>query len=356
MSKSNVNEEYKEAFRTNSYIEICKKVQGQLERESTDHDNGPSSSLSSSSSSSSSSSRHVHLSEFLLEPCQETLDDIIENLNLHQLLVNYLEISLEACRLCELLLKNVHNVRANYCVIKNAIKQMKKLPDGASWNTDDHCLAVYRNLASFVMLRNPLSTITPLQFHELHESRILLFHRLTSKCRQTKRRTKLRKWIKKVMRYVLVGACGALVIPLLLLAIHSMVAGMVAAPGLFVLGSLSLFLKKLRVAKKKLEKTEYERLGIQLDIAARGVYILINDFDTMSRLVQRLHDELEHKKFVADICVRKGKNEILKEVLREFQISGSCFLEQLEELEKQIYLCFLDINRSRRLLLEEIIN
>ncbi|CAI9763816.1 unnamed protein product [Fraxinus pennsylvanica] len=358
VTKSNViNEEYKEAFRTNSYIEICKKVQGQLERKSTD--NGPSSSPSPSSflsSSSSSSSRNVSLSKFLHEPCQETLAHMIENSELHQLLVNYFEISLEACRLCELLLKNVHKVRANYHVIKTTIKQMKnEVPDGASWNTDDKCLAVYRNLASFVMLKNPLSTITPLQFHELHENHSLFLHKLTSECRKTKRRTKLRKCINKVMRYVLLGACGVLVIPLLILAIHSM-TGIVAAPaGLFVLSSLSLFLKKLKVAKKKSKKTPNERLGMQLDIAARGVYISINDFDTISRLVQRLHDELEHEKFVADICVRKGKNEILKEVLREFQIHGSSFLEQLEELEKQIYLCFLDISRSRRLLFEEMI-
>ncbi|CAA2966611.1 UPF0496 protein At1g20180 [Olea europaea var. sylvestris] len=353
VTKSNVNEEYKEAFRTNSYVEIYKKVQGQLERKSTD--NGPSSSSSSSSSLfTSSSSRNVHLYEFLLEPQQETLAYMIENSELHQLLVSYFEISLDACRLCELLLKNVHKTRANYHGIKTAIKQMKKVPDDASWNTDDKCLAVYRNLATFVMHRNPLSAITPLQFHELHENHLLFLQRLTSECGKTQRKTKLRRWFKKVMTYIFVGACGALIIPLLVLS-HGMV-GMVVAPVLFVLVSVSLFFNRLKVGRKKLKKTRYEMLGMQLDIAARGVYILIKDFDTISRLVQRLDDELEHEKFVADICVRKGKNEILKEVLREFQIHGSSFLEQLEELEKQIYLCFLDINRSRRLLFEEIIN
>ncbi|KAL0391871.1 UNVERIFIED_CONTAM: hypothetical protein Sradi_2409900 [Sesamum radiatum] len=83
---------------------------------------------------------------------------------------------------------------------------------------------------------------------------------------------------------------------------------------------------------------------------------MMNDFDTMSRLVRRLHDEMEHRKFVAEICVRKGKNEMLKEVIeREFQMHERCFLEQLEELEKQICLCFLDINRSRRLLVREMV-
>ncbi|KAL0438383.1 UNVERIFIED_CONTAM: hypothetical protein Slati_2321300 [Sesamum latifolium] len=102
-------------------------------------------------------------------------------------------------------------------------------------------------------------------------------------------------------------------------------------------------------------RTWLDGLGAQLDLAARGVYILVNDFDTMSRLVQRLHDEMEHRKFVADICVRKGKNEMLKEVVKEFQMHETWFMEQLEELEKQIYLCFLDINRSRRLVVEQMV-
>jgi hypothetical protein len=55
------------------------------------------------------------------------------------------------------------------------------------------------------------------------------------------------------------------------------------------------------------------------------------------------------------VCVKNGKREILKEVVREFHANESSFLEQIEELEEHIYLCFLTINRSSRLVFQEII-
>ncbi|KAI3464794.1 hypothetical protein Pfo_021457 [Paulownia fortunei] len=333
---------------------MCYKVQGQLEiRTNLD---GQSLSMSSSSTSTSSPSsppiEHVHLSEYLLEPRQETLTSILESLNLHHFLVNYFDISLEAGRICESVLQNVHQVGINCRAIKNIIKLTELFPDSTSW-THSHYDALYRNLASLASLKNPFSTMTPEKFLELHGSHVHLLHRLTSQCRKTKRRTKIIRCIKRALTTCLVVGCGAVAITLLVLAMHSMV-GMVAAPGLIVC-SLGLFMmKKLKRGKRKSKKTWLKGLGAQLDIAARGAYILINNFDTMNQSVQRLHDEMEHRKFVAEICVRKRKNEILKEVVRELQMHESCFLEQLEELEKQIYLCFLDINRSRRLLVQEL--
>lgn len=152
-----------------------------------------------------------------------------------------------------------------------------------------------------------------------------------------------------IKRALAVAGFGALALALLLLAAHG-VAGVVAAPVLVVSG-LALFAKR---EKQELKRRQQGGMEAQLDAAAKGVYILINDFDTMSRLVERLHDEMEHRKFVAGICVRKGNKKALKEVVTEFQMQELGFLEQLEELEKQIYLCFLDINRSRRLLIQEL--
>ncbi|KAG0484265.1 hypothetical protein HPP92_008344 [Vanilla planifolia] len=51
--------------------------------------------------------------------------------------------------------------------------------------------------------------------------------------------------------------------------------------------------------------------------------------DTVSRMVRRVHDEVEHGRDVAR-------------------------LEQLEELEEHVYLCLLTINPDRRLFAEEM--
>ncbi|KAL0360509.1 UNVERIFIED_CONTAM: hypothetical protein Sradi_3735400 [Sesamum radiatum] len=352
----NVNDEYREAFRTKSYIDICNKVQGQLETRTSHDVQLGQSSPSSSSSLSSSPLAHppVHLSDNLLEPRQETLTAIFEtSKTLHDhFLENYFEISLEAGRICELLLQNVHQVRTNHRAITYVLKLIKRVPDCMNWtNNQQH--TVYRNLASFALRRNPFSSMTPEKFHELHDSHVDLLHQLTSKCRKTKRRTKIIRYMKRALATFVFLGCGGLAIAVLVLAIHSIV-GLLAAPGL-ILGVLVIKKLRKRAEHDQSSRTWLDGLGAQLDLAARGVYILVNDFDTMSRLVQRLHDEMEHRKFVADICVRKGKNEMLKEVVKEFQMHESWFMEQLEELEKQIYLCFLDINRSRRLVVEQMV-
>lgn len=333
-NKLNVEDDYKEAIRTNSYIEICTKV-GDLER--------PSSSSSSSTSSSNipHHQKYVHLSEYLLEPRQETLADMIKSYNLHPLLVDYFDATLEACNVCELLLRSVHKTRINYQILK-----------GLQYHALDYDVII-KDLASFSLHKNNLSAISPTQFGALHDRHNLLLGKLTLKYKKVKRRVKFINRCKKLVGCALIVSYAALVIALMIVMFHSVI-GTLGAPG-FIACSLGFFKKRDKLGRGvRRSISELERIGGQLDVAARGVYILINDFDTMSRLVRRLNDEIEHIKAIADICVRNERGyEVLKEVVREIGIHENGFLEQLKELEEHIYLCFLTINRSRRLVLQD---
>lgn len=102
------------------------------------------------------------------------------------------------------------------------------------------------------------------------------------------------------------------------------------------------------------------REGTQIDAAARGAFALDRDLDTMSRMVRRLHDEMEHGRDVIRLFMEEEDMEggwmmMLREVVRELQVSESCFMDRLAELEEHVYLCFLNINRARRMVLEEIV-
>ena len=151
---------------------------------------------------------------------------------------------------------------------------------------------------------------------------------------------------------------SAIVITLLIVALHS-ILGVLVAPAMLGLCSLGLLRKKKKKAKRNMKnksKTDptLEKLGTQMDIAAKGMFIMINDLDTLSRLAGRLCDEIEHRKTVAAMCAKSGKIEVLKEALREFSGHEERFLEQLQELEEHLYLCFHTINRSRRLVFAQI--
>lgn len=87
----------------------------------------------------------------------------------------------------------------------------------------------------------------------------------------------------------------------------------------------------------------------KVDAAARGAYIVGRDMDTVSRMVRRAHDEVEHRREMVRFLLRVGEGELMKEVVREMELGEVGFEEQIEELEDHVYLCLLTINRSRRL-------
>ncbi|XP_029130666.1 UPF0496 protein At1g20180 [Cajanus cajan] len=200
-----------------------------------------------------------------------------------------------------------------------------------------------------LLQNNPLSIISPVQFRDIHDRYMTLLRRLTSKRGKIQRTLTIKRVCKKVGGIALVVSQSVLLVALLAFAVHSVI-GLVAAPCIASLFGL-VIRKKFR---ERVNGNSCVRLCEQLDVAAKGVYVLLNELDTMSRMVKRLDDEVEHWREVGNICVKNYKREILKRVAKEFQDNESNFLGMLEELEEHIYLCFLTVNRSRKSVMQEI--
>jgi len=321
-----VNGEYLEAFRTKSYVEICNIAHRELGNASTN-----------------TNSFKMHLTEYLLEPPQQ---EIVANMKVHRLLVDYFEASLEACRCCETIVQAIHQTRLAYARVTNVVV---KLSQTAPYY-DQSQNPIHTQLSSFVLLQNnPLSIV---QFHDIHDRYMTLLSRLLSKKRKIQRILTIKSVCKKVGGIGLIVSQGVLMVALLVFAFHSVIGFVAAAPCI-----VGLVMKKRfkRSCERFNTRNSCMKLCEQLDVAAKGVYVVINELDTMSRMVKRLDDEVEHWRQVADICVKNYcKCEILKRVVKEFQDNESNFLDMLEELEEHIYLCFLTVNRFRRLVMEEI--
>ncbi|KAL2346221.1 hypothetical protein Fmac_000221 [Flemingia macrophylla] len=293
----NVNREYLKTFRTKSYVEICNKAHEELGNAST------------TTLCSTSSAFNMHLTEYLLEPLHQ---EIVANMKVHRLLVDYFEASLEACRCCDTMLQAIHQTRFVYAKVTNVVHKLRQTPPYEDQSRNPIHTQEYSSLV--LLQNNPLSIISPVQFRDIHERFISLLRRLTSKRGKIQRALTIKRVCKKLGRI-----------------------GLAAAPCI-----ASLF------------ENSSVRLCEQLDVAAKGVYVLINELDTMSRMVKRLDDDVEHWREVGDICVKNYKCEILKRVVKEFEDNEPTFLGMLEELEEHIYLCFLTVNRSRRLTREAL--
>ncbi|OVA03811.1 Protein of unknown function DUF677 [Macleaya cordata] len=351
VKKLNVKDEYMEVLRTKSYIDIWSKVQGELRRTTILSKIGDVDKLVSPVTRIPSYT-HI-LYDYLLEPHQEILINMIQRSNLHYLLLDYFEASLEACKICGSLLQCIAQTRANYCIIQRVIKLVKRVSSNQTddCDRDDQFQIIFSELATFAKLDNPLSSSSQLQFGIIHNRYGLMLNRLTMKRKRIARKAKVISLCKKAWRVSLIMACSGLAIATIVLAVHSVV-GIVAAPGL-VCFQLGFLRRKIKSAQHGLKRSNLMKFHAQLDAAAKGVYTLDRDFDTMSRLVMRLHDEIEHGKSIAEWCVKVQKKQMLKEVVKEFQTQESCFLEKLGELEEHVYLCVLTINRARKLVIQE---
>ncbi|KAL3734300.1 hypothetical protein ACJRO7_023621 [Eucalyptus globulus] len=334
---SSVNGEYTQAFRTKSYAEMYAKVQSHIERTSTGR------SLSSLPPSTDAQSMG-YLSESLLEPGQETLANMIKTLNFHGLLVDYFQVSSDACDVCELLLRGIYQIRTNYQRIRRATELAKLVFEDAS-HADEQSRLICQELSAFASLTNPLFAIAVVQFPGMHDNHMVLFHELTSKCKQMRRRMKLARACKRVGGIGLMVSSAVISATALVLASCS--AGMCIGKG-----------KSIGSPSHPEKSSSTQAVCAQLDVTAKGVYILTNDMDSVSTLAGRLHNEVEHGRSRARMVVRNyaKTGNMVREVVNEFfDAHNARFLERVEELEKHIYLCLLTVNRSRGLVVEEIL-
>ncbi|KAL0557542.1 hypothetical protein IC582_006086 [Cucumis melo] len=334
-NKLNLNEEYQAAFRTNSYVEFT----------ATNNNTSSSSSLMSC----------------LLQPDQDMLHNITSNgghVHNHDLLIQYFQASFEAFETCRLLLQALNQTKINHHILVNATIKLTAMAlraedddngnHGLVYGEDDRLIS----LSSFSHLKDPnFSILTRIggRFLALHESHSELLQKLASKRNETRSKLRLKRLRKRAAKGCLLISNAAVLVALLLLALHSLV-GIVAAPGLLIACFVGLLKKKVK-RDYKLPFTLETSLQ-QMEIAARGTYITMNDLDTLSRMAARLDVEVEHLRAVGEMWMRSSRSGC--EILKEFVVEDEAIVEQMKELQQHIYLCFHTINRSRRLVMNEI--
>ncbi|KAL9273064.1 UPF0496 protein-like protein [Drosera capensis] len=308
-SNLNATAEYREVFRSSSYTDIFTKFQAQMGTTCTK----TGSMCPTFSSSSSPLPLYVHLSDCLFEPGQDTVLDMINNSNHHELLIDYFDTSLEACNVCEVILRISHKNRANYKLITTAISAAANSHDQGY--SDEQVKAMVQNLTLFASLTNPLTLVSRNQFDGIYKRLVLLLDQLTSRQMQHKQRLKFIRLSKRATGVTLRDQC----------------------------------------LMKKRTNLHTRGLIFNTILVAKGVYILTKDLETMWRLAIKIHNDVEHAKAVAEMCERNSQcQELIKEAMGELNKWNIVFLEQLKEHEEHLYLRFLTIYRSRRQVAEEI--
>ncbi|PIA47764.1 hypothetical protein AQUCO_01400395v1 [Aquilegia coerulea] len=329
---SNVNEEYLSAFKTKSYADFQIKAQLLVNRPS-----------------SSSTFNYSEISDFLLEPGQEAIASILEKSKLSKksklkgLLHNYFSISAEASNICSHLLTSINKVQSNYKFIQRALDTA-----GDDHSSPNHLKFVSSELKSFNLLKNPFADPNNYDFKLIHDRYSSVLQHLKSKRKHIAKKVKILNCCKHASGACITVACGAAATVLLIVAAHTF-CGLLMGP------AIVSFTMKQNFNFRFLRSRVLKEVGKQLDVAARGAYILNRDFDTMSRLVARLFDEIEHSRAMIQFCLDRNDDKFsFQEVVKELRKSDSGFRKQLEDLEEHVYLCLVTINRARALVIKEM--
>lgn len=332
----NINEEYLSALRTKSFAECFSKAQLFVTEPS------------------SPSCRHEKFSEILLEPDQDTIPSILESAvlskvpELKDLLLNYFDISAEASSICGQLLKNINDVRYEYRFIQLALDTA----DDDQTEPHDKVKLTVSNLNSLIILTNPFSNPSTNEFKVIHDKYSSVLHNLKSKRKKVARKIKLINYVHKASGICITAVCSLIAIAAVVVAAHALTA--------LLIGPMILSFPT-KCFKKKLFNFRFLRSGFlrkvrkQLDVAAKGTYILNRDFDTMGRLVARLHDEVEHNKVMIRFCLDRREDKFALHVMKEIKKNHVGFQKQVEELEEHVYLCLVTINRARSQVIKEMV-
>ncbi|RDX64991.1 UPF0496 protein, partial [Mucuna pruriens] len=328
----NFHEEYHRALRTKSYVDFFNKAQL----------------LANQPSIYSNQNKFL---EILLEPGQDTIPSIIDTTflskkpELKNLMFSYFDISAEASLFCSHLLNSINQVQCNYRFIERALGIMDDNNDNYDDDSSEKFKQITFELNSFIFSNNPFLYLNNHDFKLISDKNSSLLHRLKSMRKRVGRKVKLMTFLKKTSKNCVMAITANVV------AAHTLTS-LIMGPKILIFSCESL--------KRKLPHLRFSRrrfLGKvcdQLDLAAKGSYILNKDFDTMSRLVARLYDEIEHDRAMVQFCLDKKDEKFSLQIVKELKKSDVGFRKLVEELKEHVYLCLVTINRARSLVVEEM--
>ncbi|KAI3458122.1 hypothetical protein Pfo_014785 [Paulownia fortunei] len=331
-----LREEYANAFRTESYNDFWTHVLALNKGNLTTHR-----SLGSSTAARLPSYRLF--AEHLLDPDQSTVTRILGLTQTHpkilSLLGDYFSNTSDASHLCGLLLKDIDRMRKRYKPLKDPFESS---PNGSCPQINQLPIVLAR--ATLFSKSNPFcpAASSMSRFQAMQNSCANLLKQLESRRDKTQSKIRRLKKLKCGSAVFLVALTASLVV---IVAAHAFVM-LVAAPGVMAASLELISIEKLA------------RWSAQLDAAAKGTYIVLRDLDTISRLVARLNNELEHVEALMQLWLerRDDRLQASEKVACQLKKNNQSFIEQLDELEEHLYLCIMTINRARNLVTKEILN
>lgn len=328
----NLSNAYKSAVQTTSYGEIRSKLypdNSDLHEVESQHLDGQ--------------GEEEHILEEVLNPNRECVQEALhsaKNSTLTHLISSYFEQSEHTSRFCLLLHRSLQRARSSYVPLHNLIAVLP-LDSDSEFLNQLQCDQAFKVFHDFDLLENPFPLPYSENFSEMRDCFSQLKRQLDTSLLKSRSRIRHVRRATVGCAICLVGTVVGVTLTAVAIATHALVA-LIACP------VCSTFLPS------NITKKELAHMAL-LDAAAKNTYVLLNDLDTIDRLVARLHTEIEGDKLLIRLGLERGSDRhAIQEVAKQLYKNHLTFLRQLSDLEEHLCLCFAAINRARALLLQEI--
>ncbi|RAL51721.1 hypothetical protein DM860_010439 [Cuscuta australis] len=334
-SSVNLTKEYAVAIQSASYSEIWSKIHYEV---TSYHGNGE---------------EELQVEE-VLKPSRECVKDALSHIKpytLSQIVINYFEHSEQTTQLCLSLARCIHRAHQLYSPLHKLLDCLSidfESPSSSAKNkvgsnskyslSQPQCAWAFDAFKKFVELDNPFPSPDSHSFSNMHSSFTQLKHHLDIHLQKSRSKVQLLRGATKGAAVCLIVTTVGVVITATVIAAHALVA-LVASP-------ICPF-----IFPSKMTEEEMARL-VQLDDAAKGIFVLHNHLETVDCLVARLHNAMEDYNRLVRFGIERGNDSYpIQEVIFQLQKRHDNFLDQLNALEEHLCLCLAAINRARSLLL-----
>lgn len=328
----NLSNAYKSAVETTSYGEIRSKLypdNSDLHEVESEHLDGQ--------------EEEEQILEDVLNPNRECVQSALEfakNSTLTRLVSSYFEQSEHTSRFCLLLHHGLQRARFHYAPL-HKLTAVLPLDSESEFLNQSQCDHAFKIFLEFDRLENPFPHPDSQNFSEMRNCFSQLKRQLDSCLLKSRSKIRFVRRATVGCAICLIGTVVGVTLSAVAIATHALVA-LVACP------VCSTFLPS------NINKKELAHMAL-LDAAAKNTYVLLNDLDTIDRLVARLHTEVEGDKLLIRLGLERGSDRhAIQEVAKQLYKNHLNFLRQLSDLEEHLCLCFAAINRARALLLQEI--
>ncbi|XP_074574328.1 UPF0496 protein At4g34320-like [Curcuma longa] len=283
-------------------------------------------------------------------------DDICKNEELFDLVKDYFECSIKTLDYCTELEKCLKKARDRHLIIQFALQHFEeedKEENGveAEENGRNYTMTIEK-LRKFKAAGNPFTDEFSHIFQSVYNQQQLMLKKLLVRKKKLDKKLKSIQTWRKISNILFVAALTTVIICSVIAAAIAgpHVAAALAAASTIPIGSMGRWINSLLKNYQNAVGAEKELLS-SMQV---GTWISLKDLDTIRVLVDKL--EIHFNSLLENAEFALKDEEVVKFAIEEIKQNLEVFMQNIEDLGKEVDQCSRNTRKARTLVLKKIIN